>query len=1435
MLKFRPSQLTKQKRASFNINEQQLVALIEKGLSDNSLRGFLYKRSSTNSKWRLKWFLLFENMLFYFDVGQEAQNYYHEQLSSTSCATTTTTSLAASGEHTPSHQSPLGRSISSLIRRGQARAQQPAPINHRTQRDNQNAATSAEQPQPQPQPPPPPGQPRDNQNDNKENPDDEDPQRGAATCAREPTTRDERFDSSRPGGCDRQQASGSVGVGVGGHRRASSVGVTISEAAGERLERSCGPQASASASASAGVGSTAVRSRARLASDPQNSPLLPLCQIARQGANGNNLAQRHHQQSCSYSALAAASGDSTTTTTTTPGAGGPNADANHHRSRQIASSMQALANSSSPCKQKRTTNCSSISGISSHSFLAHNEQTIGRSTTTTAGKTPPTRNSQTSSNYSSLLNRKIGLIFLEGSYCERLVDSPVLTSEEFTPRLGCATTCAQQANNQYSNQSPWLSMNLQQQQQQQQQQRAGGGTATTWQSAANGPAGVPSPMLASNLNAHNLLSRVTGSCRSSAGDLDVGDLIRVSSDTTKSTSARLSSAKGTEADEQEVSRHAWCLSLVAWAAATRFALLLDASRCSGGQRWWRCLAYRTAWVYLAARSIVAGQIRRARASRKSQAASRESRVARALEGPTWRVNPRPEIITHTHESCRAVRLATRESQRASCVVLCCFISPPLKATRGASRATSAAAAAACARPEGIWRTRRPKTLTYYLSQAHALCGPNLSLLAGLAWRGAWGVGRGVWPGAGRKLHLPARVVVRIAPVGQATGAKLAYSARVGPARADTFSSEARAEFLPPRLWLGVPARRTRRRKRRATRSARAPPRRAAMIDRFDAHEPPAGHCADCAASCRSVGGPVQRTGTLAGWRLAGGRARACRWQSQPLPSHAARTHCGGQIQFRGSRAPPAERSERNLILTSDNGRSGIHCRRCSSSFVLGSRPISARESLCRISPCAAKRAPSLPARLRSINSRAWGREIEPAPPSGAPAPRNSPTSRKRSGGTNRISSICSARANRTAGAPNELGANHSFASGELHCRAPTCQARSIFHRHFCVLAESRSARAFCVNSRKSLLFLRASGRANPSSALQARRAQIAARLSYIISPPADDRPPPRISRASFAVQLSRATLAPCEAHGDQPPLAAGRARSQADGHLLVAGKRTSERARSSSFRLTNLFGRTHALASLFRLGIKTQTRAQPSESATGGRAGGHEFARGPAPQVHQVASAQKSSTRATRLVSRGVSEQLAELTESRSARRHANEAAAAAQLSGPSCRGAGARTSSARPHASSCKKGPRAQQQHGRGCERARVYDPHADRSREALKPRDEGPAMSHDEARGGHGRAGGRTTIRVIQFRHPQCARGAAQHELSSCAQTTTTTTTRHSALGARWLRANELSARGRLAEREPNQGPRSTKTQSRPRRGNANGPRPSARPFTPLRVPVN
>lgn len=52
---------------SLRMNEIQLYALSEKALNDNGLRGYLFKRSSDTSKWQLRWFVLFQNLLFYYE------------------------------------------------------------------------------------------------------------------------------------------------------------------------------------------------------------------------------------------------------------------------------------------------------------------------------------------------------------------------------------------------------------------------------------------------------------------------------------------------------------------------------------------------------------------------------------------------------------------------------------------------------------------------------------------------------------------------------------------------------------------------------------------------------------------------------------------------------------------------------------------------------------------------------------------------------------------------------------------------------------------------------------------------------------------------------------------------------------------------------------------------------------------------------------------------------------------------------------------------------------------------------------------------------------------------------------------------------------------------------------------------------------------------
>ncbi|XP_075979529.1 ras-specific guanine nucleotide-releasing factor 1-like isoform X2 [Anticarsia gemmatalis] len=49
------------------VNDGQLLALSERAQFDHSMTGYLHKRSSDNTKWQLRWFILYQNMLFYYE------------------------------------------------------------------------------------------------------------------------------------------------------------------------------------------------------------------------------------------------------------------------------------------------------------------------------------------------------------------------------------------------------------------------------------------------------------------------------------------------------------------------------------------------------------------------------------------------------------------------------------------------------------------------------------------------------------------------------------------------------------------------------------------------------------------------------------------------------------------------------------------------------------------------------------------------------------------------------------------------------------------------------------------------------------------------------------------------------------------------------------------------------------------------------------------------------------------------------------------------------------------------------------------------------------------------------------------------------------------------------------------------------------------------
>lgn len=309
MYKFRPSNLAQN---HIKFTELQLIGLIEKGLSDSSLRGYLYKRSSPNGKWRLKWFLLFENLLFYFDVNsadqQQAQSKQQQspQQQQQQHQYQAVLKQADKQQHDSATKSPR-RTLSSLIKRGSTKQQSRRPDG------------------------------------------------SAGDSSTEPNADLQQLEVSAPE--TQAQSSSVAGEQVGQFRRASASELPASAAATTTAAADAAATTAANFAQESSAPAANQQPRGRISSDPQRavSDSLNLCTYA-----GDLYAN------CSL-----------------------------------------------------TMNSSSISGVSGH-FSGHNEQTIGRSTTTTAGKM-----ADSATNYASLLQRRKGVVFLEGSYCERLAEFPI--------------------------------------------------------------------------------------------------------------------------------------------------------------------------------------------------------------------------------------------------------------------------------------------------------------------------------------------------------------------------------------------------------------------------------------------------------------------------------------------------------------------------------------------------------------------------------------------------------------------------------------------------------------------------------------------------------------------------------------------------------------------------------------------------------------------------------------------------------------------------------------------------------------------------------------------------------------------------------------------------------------------------------------------------
>ncbi|CAO1416546.1 unnamed protein product [Diamesa tonsa] len=59
--------LSPKMQRSVRVNENQLIMLSDKAQYDHSMHGYLHKRTSDNNKWQMRWFLLYQNLMFYYE------------------------------------------------------------------------------------------------------------------------------------------------------------------------------------------------------------------------------------------------------------------------------------------------------------------------------------------------------------------------------------------------------------------------------------------------------------------------------------------------------------------------------------------------------------------------------------------------------------------------------------------------------------------------------------------------------------------------------------------------------------------------------------------------------------------------------------------------------------------------------------------------------------------------------------------------------------------------------------------------------------------------------------------------------------------------------------------------------------------------------------------------------------------------------------------------------------------------------------------------------------------------------------------------------------------------------------------------------------------------------------------------------------------------
>ncbi|XP_071449632.1 ras-specific guanine nucleotide-releasing factor 1-like isoform X1 [Hetaerina americana] len=59
--------LSPKMQRNIRVNDSQLAMLSERAHYDHSLAGYLHKRTADSAKWQLRWFVLYQNLLFYYD------------------------------------------------------------------------------------------------------------------------------------------------------------------------------------------------------------------------------------------------------------------------------------------------------------------------------------------------------------------------------------------------------------------------------------------------------------------------------------------------------------------------------------------------------------------------------------------------------------------------------------------------------------------------------------------------------------------------------------------------------------------------------------------------------------------------------------------------------------------------------------------------------------------------------------------------------------------------------------------------------------------------------------------------------------------------------------------------------------------------------------------------------------------------------------------------------------------------------------------------------------------------------------------------------------------------------------------------------------------------------------------------------------------------